>query len=614
MKKSKKILLAAVAAFLLGGCGEDTPKVDDVATILDATVGSLYGTVSDISLDTETPHKVGDVLTFKVTPAADFSIRAVTVNNEPATKVEGQENVYSYTLKLGQNRIMATYDIDKEKDFVDAFKMNIPDEVFTKVMQAVPSNASESDRENKYYDFRRDGIEQVNMGGFINYVDGDTTHVETLNYGYTVKLRYLGIDTPESTSEIEEWGKSASNYNKSLWAKAKKTILMSQGWARGDEDKAATADGNQRSLAYIWYSEKDNPTKNDFKCLNLEMVYQGFSQGIGSVSDMGEDFYLAFDKANMSAEANKRHQYSGEVDPNYYYGNPVDLTLKELYMDGGVKSHYVDQKTLYRVTGYVSRKINGAFYIQDKASYAQSGTELPEAYGIYVFTYAQTDIAVGDKVSVIGALSEYSGNVQLQGISYNTINVNPNRDTLIISSGHEIKPIEMSAAQFDAKKSYDCVLVKFTDTLYGFNKTSTYQGQSQDSGEGGIWEVNKYNDHYPFYNSTNKLIFFAHAGSASGKEIRLTQDENILISYRTDTSYSYKFWGGGTVNYNPAGAQYVYPTVQESDKLMTKTFKAKIFNFTGICQNYVSSSGKTQQYQLVIVSPGDINITGVVSQ
>jgi hypothetical protein len=283
-------------------------------------------------------------------------------------------------------------------------------------------------------------------------------------------------------------------------------------------------------------------------------------------------------------------------------------------MDGGVKSHYVDQKTLYRVTGYVSRKINGAFYIQDKASYTQSGTELPEAYGIYVFTYAQTDIAVGDKVSVIGALSEYSGNVQLQGISYNTINVNPNRDTQIISSGHEIKPIEMSAAQFNEKKSYDCVLVKFTDTLYGFNKTSTYQGQTQDSGEGGIWEVNKYNDHYPFYNSTNKLIFFAHAGSASGKEIRLTQDENILISYRTDTSYSYKFWGGGTVNYNPAGAQYVYPTVQESDKLMTKTFKAKIFNFTGICQNYVSSSGKTQQYQLVIVSPGDINITGVVSQ
>jgi hypothetical protein len=47
---------------------------------------------------------------------------------------------------------------------------------------------------------------------------------------------------------------------------------------------------------------------------------------------------------------------------------------------------------------------------------------------------------------------------------------------------------------------------------------------------------------------------------------------------------------------------------------MTKTYKAKIFNFTGICQNYVSSSGKTQQYQLVIVSPGDINITGVVSQ
>ena len=616
--RNKKQLLLIAAALILGACNNAEEKPAPVATILDATVGSLYGTVSDFSLDLKGQYKPGEELKFKVTPGEDFSIRAVTVNNEAATPVEGEEGFYKYTLKEGQNRVMATYDVDKNKDFVDAFKLNIPDEVFTKVMLDAPTNASAADRESKYYDFRRDGIEQVNLKGFINYVDGDTTHVETVNYGYTVKIRYLGIDTPESTSEIEEWGKSASNYNKSLWSNAKKAILVSQGWARGDEEKAATADGNQRSLAYVWYTTKDNPTKSDFRCLNLEMVYQGFSQGVGSVSDMGKEYYLAFDKANMSAEVNKRHQYSGEVDPNYYYGTPIEITMKELYMDGGVKSHYVDQKTLYRIHGYVSRKIGGAFYFQDKPSYTQSGTDLPEAYGLYVFSYAQTDIAVGDEVSVIGALSEYSGNVQLQGISYNTINVDPNRDTQIITSGNEIKPIEMSAAQFDSKKSYDSVLVKFTETLYAYNKTSTYNGETQDSGEGGIWEVNKYNEHYPFYNTSNKLIFFAHAGSESGKEIRLTQDQDILISYRTETSYSYKFWTGGTVNYNPKGAEYVYPTLSQDEaiaaKLITKEYKAKMFDFTGICQNYVSSSGKTQQYQLAIVAPGDITIKGVINK
>lgn len=617
MKKTRAFFLIGAAAMLLGGCAENEVKTP-VATILDATAGSLYGTVSDFSLDLKGQYKPGDELKFKVTAAEDFTINTVTVNNEAATPVEGEEGFYKYTLKEGQNRVMATYNIDKEKDFVDAFKLNIPDDVFAKVMLNAPTNASAADRESKYYDFRRDGIEQVNLKGFLNYVDGDTTHVETVNYGYTVKIRYLGIDTPESTSEIEEWGKSASNFNKSLWSKAKKAILQSQGWARGDEDKAATADGNQRSLAYVWYSEKDNPTKEDFRCLNLEMVYQGFSQGIGSVSDMGKDFYLAFDKANMSAEANKRNQYSGEVDANYYYGTPIEITMKELYMDGGVNSHYVDQKTLYRIHGYVSRKIAGAFYIQDKPSYTQSGTDLPEAYGLYVFTYAQTDIAVGDEVSVIGALSVYSGNVQLQGISYNTINVDPNRDTQIITSGNEIKPIEMTSAQFNEKKSYDCVLVKFTDTLYAYNKTSTYNGETQDASEGGIWEVNKYNDHYPFYNTSNKLIFFAHAGSESGKEIRITQDENILVSYRTETSYTYKFWTGGTVNYNPKGAEYVYPTLSEDEtiaaKLITKEYKAKMFDLTGICQNYVSTSGKTQQYMLTIVAPGDVNIKGVISK
>lgn len=619
MKKTlRNWVLPLAAILLLASCGEK--KEVEKATILNAAKDSVYGQITDFNLDLTKEYDVGEVLRFKVTPYADFFLKTVTVNGEAATQEDN--GFYSYALKAGQNRVMATYDIDPSVDVVSEFKLNIPDDVFQKAMET-PTGASDD-----FYDFRKDGIEQANMNGFLNYVDGDTTHVETLNYGYTVKLRYLGIDTPESTSEIEEWGKSASLYNQSLWKSAKKVILESQGWAFAADytvgsaeweaiDKRATADGNQRSLAYIWYATKDNPEKADFRCLNLEMVYAGFSQGIGSLATMGKSFYLAFDKANLSAQANLRGQFSGKKDPNYYYGKPKDLTLKELYLGGGIQSTYVDQKTLYRINGYVTRKIAGAFYFQDQASYKRGADNaLPVAYGMYVFTYAQTDIQPGDYVSVIGALSVYGGSLQMQGISYNTINPDPNRDTMILESGNTIVPIEMTAAEFNASKAYDNVLVTITDDLYCYaDETFT---------EGGIEEINRYNEHYPFYNSSNKLVFFAHAGSKTGKSLRLIEDENILCSYRTEISRSYKFFTGGTNYYNPKGAQYVVEgkvltpenatTDEEKEiasSLIVTVYKPKIIHFTGISQYYVSTSGKTTTYQLVIANSGDIQIKGV---
>ena len=63
----------------------------------------------------------------------------------------------------------------------------------------------------------KNGKKVANTEGFMNYVDGDTTHVEAKNLGYTIKIRYLGIDTPESTSEIEKWGLTASYYSKYIY-------------------------------------------------------------------------------------------------------------------------------------------------------------------------------------------------------------------------------------------------------------------------------------------------------------------------------------------------------------------------------------------------------------
>ena len=639
---------------LLASCGG---KSEPAPTYVDATPSNPYGKISDFSAPSG-ELKVGDTLRFKVTPSEDFLVDKVLVNNKEANASEG--GYYTWKMEAGVNRIEAKYVVDKTVDFVEKFKLNID----ARTLYNLRNNP-------KLFDFRRDGIEMMNISGFLNVVDGDTTHFETKNFGYTVKVRYLGIDTPESTSEIEEWGKSASLYSKGIFSSASHVILQSQGWARGDADKAATADGNQRSLAYVWYTTKSNPTVNDFRCVNLEMVYQGFSQGIGAKEDMGERYYYMFDKAAKSAEANKRHQFSGAVDPNYDYtvdkgGEPCDIELKELYSkreltysadgknitgDNNPYLHAEPEQKLYRVKGYVTRVIGYAFYIQDKPSYERDPEtgELPEAYGLYVFTYSAHPIRPGDYVSIVGALSLYSGTYQIQGVSWKDFGANPRRDMEIISSGHKIAPIEMTAKEFN-KKQYDQVFVKVTDSLYFRDMMAGKNALSY----GGTNEVDTYNEKYPFYCSSNKIVFFGGAGSAAdnAEMVRITQDQDVLLTYKTEKSLSYKFYIGGTCNYYPNHAEYVglndtavantkkgkyyyeefvrdaqgnyvlddkgNPVTETKEMdidpngLITTVYKAKIAVVGGISAAYVSTSGSlsTYRYQVTIASPADVKITG----
>ena len=616
-----------------GGSTSSAPS-DKTAEYVDATSESLYGRLSNFSSEEVEP---GDTLTFTVTPEKYFFIERITNNGVPCQLVTGNEDgsaIYSTTISAGTNRLVASYSVDPNVDFVDEFKLNISDEVFTEVMSKKETKSGEGVKTD--LDFRRSGIEQVRAPNkfvagvktlrtskdvFLNYVDGDTTHVETYNLDYTVKIRYLSIDTPESTSEIEEWGLTASYFSKYLytgsaeyWNYIKNSfsdrdiaslqpgmtsiILISQDAAihsdimtkddlklGSDEEGTyhATTDGNQRNLAYVWYATKENPTKNDFRCLNLEMVYQGFSFGVGSSESTSEYYYRMFDAANCSARVNKRHIFSEDVDDNYYYYETKgvsNLSLAKLYSTAetddviGYKpvSVYANKKTLYRVKGYVSRKVGTSFYIQDKIEYDNAaviaGTEKP--YGIYVFTYSETPIKVGDEVEVVGAVSSYGGTFQMQGITFSTFNADPVRDTIIKSRNNRLVPIKVTGAQFNSLKLPQ-ILVEITDNIWFYPFQSVYNGVGEDIGEGGSEEINKYNTAYPFYNTSNSPIFYGSYGDTdnaesintteknirySNKIIRFTVDQNILVSFGITTAYSYRFFTGGSYWYNAAGAEY----------------------------------------------------------
>ena len=704
------LLLGLLALGTLVGCegvGGSSIPVEIETKYTDMTAGSIYGQLTDFSSETV---NIGDTLTFTVKPSKYFFIDKVTNNGTPCRLVEGKEDgsaVYSTVIMPGNNKLMGTYSVDPNVDFVDQFKLDISDEVFQTVM-----SKTENKTGNKTdLDFRRSGIEQVRAPNkfdskgqkvartskevFLNYVDGDTTHVETYNLQYTVKIRYLNIDTPESTSEIEEWGLSASYFSKyvytgdaeywnyvknsfssrdtsSLKVGATNIILVSQDAAihssemtledlkLGSEEEGtyhATTDGNQRNLAYVWYSTVQNPTKNDFRCLNLEMVYEGFSFGVGSRESTSDYYYRMFDAANLSAQANRRHIYSNQTDDNYYYYNTKgvsNLSLKRLYdtaeKDGTIGwkpvSDFANKKTLYRVTGFVSRKVGTSFYIQDKKEYDNdaviAGTEQP--YGIYVFTYSETPIKVGDEVEVVGAVSSYGGTFQMQGISFSTIDPDPVRDTIIKSRNNVIKPIKVTGAQFNELKLPQ-VLVEITDNVWFYSFTSVYNNVAEDIGEGGSEEINKYNEAYPFYNTSNSPIFYGSYGETdnaasvndsesnirySNKIIRFTVDQNILVNFGVTTAYSYRFFTGGSYWYNVAGAEYASASYAPDQKpadaspeeavkyqAVQKTYKRKAckpadagHGLIVISHGYESTSGNTKMSATICSgSARDISLT-----
>lgn len=502
---------------------------------------------------------------------------------------------------------ISTRSID-DYDVVGQTKLNLDDDLFNTLM----TKKKTSDYDKTLTDFNRDGVERMLTNTdyapndaddvFTNYVDGDTTQFTSYNGNYTVKVRYLGVDTPESTSEVEEWGRSASLFNKSILKKAKYVIVQSAGSAKTGKRAPADLDGYQRSLAYVWYSNEDNPTKNSFRNLNLELVYNGYSGFNAPSDDMKEDFYNAFSNAYAIAQEYKKHRFSDEKDPNYDYNPaqvlPLDMLYDETYYVDhfdpetneslGTYSSFCDNKTWYSFDGYVTRVVGGsAFYIQNKIG--------DNYYGLYVFTLRTYEpVQVGNWLRVTGVLDYYSGMYELKGVSYSFFNHedkdikyldengNPTEDVTKVKK-ETVTPIKATSQDIYDLKYPSCLVELVGDgTESDKNKGLIFQKASNSYGDityGGTQEVNTYNEAYPFYNTDNSMVLFGRYGvnssiggigasDASIVRVKINRDAIIKGNYTTESYVfgsddehvtvteeqaicSYKFFCGGVSYYVP---------------------------------------------------------------
>ena len=103
----------------------------------------------------------------------------------------------------------------------------------------------------------------------IRITDGDTIRVR-LESGKEEAVRLIGVDTPESTREVEPFGKEAAAFTQRRLDG--KTVFL--------EMDVFERDRFGRLLAYVWLTQpaNDNETEVRAKMFNAELMLQGYAQ------------------------------------------------------------------------------------------------------------------------------------------------------------------------------------------------------------------------------------------------------------------------------------------------------------------------------------------------
>ena len=343
--------------------------------------------------------------------------------------------------------------------------------------------------------FLEQGVSEVSL---YTHIDGDTTHFYTKDGQNTyVAARYSGINTPESTNDVDPWGAEASNFVHEILneASANGTIVISsQSMAYGTPQQEA----NERYLCLVWVNltEKECDYK-DLVCLNLWIVQEGFS-AVGDLEGV-EDYKPTFDDAYDQAVAYKLHMWSGEPAPLYDYGDykPTSLlALKREYekeiADPTYVSKYKDKKVMVQgtVVAYANNNlfIQSLFREEDLAS-ADSASDSSEEelhvrydYGeyaglcIYSLKTPPTKFTTpGTYIQVCGTIQDSDTfGFQMSGASFPIVSTS-DADAKVIFKADENTEYQLYTFQYTASelgalvtnKDYECLncSVEVTDPI-----------------------------------------------------------------------------------------------------------------------------------------------------
>ena len=298
------------------------------------------------------------------------------------------------------------------------------------------------------------------------HVDGDTTHfyIESNTFsGSVLKARYLAINTPESTGKIEAWGKTASNFTKSKLESATSIIIESDN-ATWNAD--STGD---RYLVWVWYKTDE---MEDYRNLNIEILQEGLA--IASNSEQNR-YGKICGAAIRQAQRLELCCHSTAQDPNFYYGEAQELTLKELRLNA---ASYEGEKVAFE--GVIYRDNSQTVYVEEYDEETGLYYGMTVYYGFGVTGNMLQILAVGNRVRIVGTVSAHLGNYQVSGLSYYAMRPKHPDNIQKLGEGFTGAYTKVTAEDF-ANKQVTIVDEEGQETSHSFQKLAMNTSISLDN-------------------------------------------------------------------------------------------------------------------------------------
>ena len=261
-----------------------------------------------------------------------------------------------------------------------------------------------------------------------SFIDGDTTHFfvpTSISEDGVLKARFLAVNTPESTGKIEEWGKKASEFTASKLSSASSIIIES------DDGTWNLDSTGSRYLVWIWYRSGED---QDYRCLNLELLEEGLALPSSSANNRYGSWCQ---RAIQEAKSLGLNIYSNEKDPDFFYGDALEVTLKELRTN---PSFYDGKKVAFDCI--VTRNWNNSVYVEAYDEETDSSFGITVYYGYSLSGSGLEILQVGNRVRIVGTMQYYAAgdSYQISGLKYREMKKDDPGNIRLLEKGVEILP------------------------------------------------------------------------------------------------------------------------------------------------------------------------------
>ena len=256
------------------------------------------------------------------------------------------------------------------------------------------------------------------------FIDGDTVHFnvpETVMETGVLKARFLAVNTPESTGKIEEYGKAASAFTKEKLSSAESILIES------DTEKWNPDSTGDRYLVWVWYRPAG---ESEYRNLNIEILQEGLAIANSTANNRYGSIAMA---ALQQAKDLKRLVHSGQKDPDFYYGDAVELTLRELRTN---LNQYNGVKVAF--SGVITMNNNNGVYIESCDAETGLYYGMSVYYGFGMSGKGLDILSVGNEARIVGTLQYYEagGTWQVSGLTYRMMKPDDPGNIQKLSEGH----------------------------------------------------------------------------------------------------------------------------------------------------------------------------------